>query len=221
MLLSTFDCTGNHAFDDLFAEYEVKDDNGGHGDEHGCHLFRIIRCELAFELGQSQRNGLQAYILDQNQCEGELIPAAEYLNDCYGHEDRFADRENDVPQRIAEAASVDGCCLFQRNRNGLHIAFYQENSHRESERHIGEQQSEPLVGKTAFFKYNIDRNQKGMDRNQHTHQEHYIDQTIQFKVDTGKNVAHNKAERNDQNDGKYRCTDTVPHGSTQMIIGVA
>ena len=97
MLLSAFDCTGNHAFDDLFAEYEVKDDNGGHGDEHGCHLFRIIRCELAFELGQSQRNGLQAYILDQNQCEGELIPAAEYLNDRDSSKNRAADWKDDSP----------------------------------------------------------------------------------------------------------------------------
>ena len=69
ILLSAFDCTGNHAFDDLFAEYEVKDDNGGHGDEHGCHLFRIDRSELSFEMCQCQWYCLQSYVFQKNQGE--------------------------------------------------------------------------------------------------------------------------------------------------------
>ena len=132
-----FDCAGNHTFDDLFAEDEVEDHDGGHGDEHGRHLLRIVGSELAFELGQGQRNGLKTYVLDQNQGEGEFVPAAEYLNDGYRYQDRLADRENDMPQGIAEAAAINGCSLFQRDRNGFHIAFYQEDPHRKTEGHIG------------------------------------------------------------------------------------
>ena len=44
-----------------------------------------------------------------------------------------------------------------------------------------------------------------MDRDQHTHQEHDIQYTVQFKMNTRQNIAYNKAEYNNKNN-RYTCS---------------
>ena len=60
-----------------------------------------------------------------------------------------------------------------------------------------------------------------MNRDQHTHQEHYIQDTVQFEMYTCQNVTYNEAEYNDKNNGNHSCSYTVHHRLTQMIIFIA
>ena len=142
---STLNRSGYHTVDDLLTECKVQNNDRRHCDQHCCHLFRVIRCKLTLELSQCKRNGLQSDILDQNQSERELIPAAEYLNDRYRYQDRTADWENDIPQRMAEAASINGCCLLQTNRNRLYDALHQEDAHWKSKGYVWQKQGKPMV----------------------------------------------------------------------------
>ena len=43
----------------------------------------------------------------------------------------------------------------------------------------------------------------------------------QFEMNTCKDISNNKAEQNDQDNGKSCCSDTVHHGLSQVIILIA
>ena len=101
---------------------------------------------------------------------------------------------------MCEVAAVDGGRLLQVNRNSLDKSFYQEDSHRKSEGNIWQKQGKPLVGNITLFEYDIDRNEQRVNRDQHAHQEHNIQDTVQLKAYPCKDVAYDKAECNDQQD---------------------
>ena len=99
------------------------------------------------------------------------------------------------------------------------IALHQENAHWKSEGYVWQKQSKPAgVEIPQRSKYNVDRNQKGMNRDQHTHQEHNIQYTVQFEANARQNIANDEAERDDQDNGQapwYEgcSTSTVPDGN--------
>ena len=106
---------------------------------------------------------------------------------------------------MGKVTSVNCRSLFQRYRNGFHIALYQENTDRKTKGYIGKKQSEPSVVDSAFLEYYIDRNQQRMDGDQHTHQEHDIQHTVQFEMNTCQNITYNKTKYNNKNN-RHACS---------------
>ena len=125
-----------------------------------------------------------------------------------------------MPKRIGERASIDCGGFLQCHRDRPHKTFHQENTHRQPECDVREQQCIPLVGHPAAAKHDINRYQQRVNRDQHPHQEHHVKRPVHFKTHARQNIADNKAEQHNRHDRNSCRPNAVPHRFSEMIVFV-
>ena len=159
-------------------------------------------------------------VLDQHQGEGELVPAAEHLDDGDRYQDGLAHGHDDAPHGAGEAGAVDGRGLLQGDGDALDIAFHQEDAHGQAETDVGQKQREPLVGHVHFLEHDVDGHQQGVDGDQHAGEEQQVQRAVPLALDAGENVAHDEGEQHNAQDADGRGAHGVPHGLEQVIVRV-